>query len=211
LLKSLLFIILLVFLGTSCQKHKDINSIEKLVEKKLYDKAIEEAKKEKDDKLKFNYLGIIYNKKGDIKKSEEFYQKVLKIDSKNFKARYNLALLNLKINRFKKALDILDSLSKEKPKNTDVKIKVAYCHYALESKSNAIFILKKIVDENRNSLKAFQWNEIAYIYKGLNRFQASAEALEYYISTANKEKLKIDVKTINMKINSLRATNTQGL
>jgi len=211
-LSILSFILLLLVVSiSSCQKYEEVDKIKLLVKEKKYDEAIKQAKKSTNKEVKFNYLGIIYSKKRDFKKSEEYYNKVLEISPKNFKALYNLALLKARTKKFKESLLIFNNLSKDYPKNIDVKLKKAYVHYALESYSNAIEILRSLVETEKSNLTLSQWEELAITYEKLKRFNASAEAYEYYVSKAKRDKTKIDANSIKKKINLLRSKRNEEL
>jgi len=206
-----LLLLLLIVSIASCQKYKEVDKVKLLVNDKKYDEAIKEANKESNKEVKFNYLGIIYSRKGDLKKSEEYYNKVLKISPKNFKALYNLGLLKARTKKFKDSLTIFNNLGKEHPKNIDVKLKKAYVHYALESNSNSISILKNLVETEKKALTLSQWKEIGVTYEKLKRFNAAAEAYEYYISKAKKDNVKVDLNAIKKKINLLRSRRNEEL
>jgi len=206
-----LLLIVSIWGGYSCQKYEVENKVKIFIEQKKYDKAIEEAKKEKDEKKKFNYLGVIYSRKGDLKQAEEYYNKVLKLSSNNLKASYNLVLLKIRLKKFKDGLNIIDSLEKVYPKDIDIKLKKAYLFYLLSSNSNAISILKNLVKNKRESLTPLQWKELADIYVKLKRYQAAAEAYEYFLLKVKKDKIKIDLDKIKKKINFLRSKHSEEL
>jgi len=207
---KVLFIIFIAF-WASCSKFKEPDKVKGFIEQKKYDLAIKEAQKESDKAKKFNYLGIIYSKKGDFKKSEEYYNKAIKIDSKNFKALYNLAVLKTKMRKFTEALELLNELEKKYPKNTNIKIKKSWVNYYLLANSNAIAILKETVDENRKILTVYQWKEISKLYENLKRYEAAAEAYDYYISKSKLKNLKIDIKKAQRHLNMLRSERNEEL
>ncbi len=207
---KLSFIIFIAF-WASCQKYQQVDEVKTLIKQKKYDQALQEAQKESNLIKKFNYLGIIYSKKGNLKKAQEYYNKILKTDNKNFKALYNLGILKTKSKNFKEALNIFNKLNKLYPKNIDIKIKSAWVHYYLLSNSNAISILKKTVNKNRNSISLNQWKEISKLYENLKRYKASAEAYDYYLSKARLQNLKIDIKKAQKHLNMLKSQRNQEL
>jgi tetratricopeptide (TPR) repeat protein len=195
----------------SCDKYQEVDRVKILVEEKKYDEAFKEAKKEQNLIKKFNYLGIIYSKKGDLKNAEISYNEVLKKDAKNFKALYNLAILKTKTRSFKESLVILGDLEKLRPKDTNIKIKKAWNYYYLLANSNAIDILKNLVDNNRKNLEIYQWVEISDLYARLERYEAAAEAYDYYISKAKENKLKINFEDAKRHVDMLRSERNQKL
>ena len=207
---KLSFIIFIAF-WASCQKYQESDKVKTLIKQKKYDQALQEAQKESNLIKKLNYLGIIYSKKGNFKKSESCYNKVLEKDSKNFKALYNLGILKTKSRNFKEALNIFSKLENLYPEKTDIKIKKAWVHYYLLSNSNAIGILKKIVNKNRKTLTLNQWKEISKLYENLKRYRASAEAYDYYLSKVKQQNIKTDIKKAQIHLEKLKSQRNQEL
>lgn len=123
---------LILLLATSCsipeivvledpltaEQHNDLGFVYE--QKKLYDLAEKEylhaVKKREDWWIPYFNLGNLAFRRGDYKKSEDFFRKALRYDPMNTDAMNNLAYTLLMQNRLREARAIIEKAIQMKPK-----------------------------------------------------------------------------------------------
>jgi tetratricopeptide (TPR) repeat protein len=97
-----------------------------------------------NNKVILTRAGDAYRNMGDFENAEEFYTKALNIEFDAY-AILGLALINKQKGKFQEAIESLEGLLKNDPKNHRLYIEIADCYLSLDERNNAVEILERFL------------------------------------------------------------------
>ncbi len=139
------------------------------------------------------YQGLIYKKKGELRKSQEVLEKAIAIRDDFYQAKLELGIVNYELKHFDAARRILSDVIKKQPDNFD-----AHYYYALSLEETRMY--DRAIEEFGIASQAVNFRfqcyvHIANIYLSIGKREEAHQYFDRAIQTGRGEPLAIlDVK-----------------
>jgi len=114
--------------------------------------------KEPTNKVILTRAGDAYRNMGDLEHAEEYYKAALNIEFDTY-AILGLALISKQHGRYREAIQSLESLVQQDPKNHRLYMEIADCYLKLGDKSKALEVLGEVQKQGIRSRHVFEMAE----------------------------------------------------
>jgi tetratricopeptide (TPR) repeat protein len=135
-------------------------------------------------------VGNSFYSNGQYDSALIYYDRVLKIDSKNSSGLYNKGLVHYQKKEYQKSMDILRQCISLYPDNTDAMMVLGDNYYSQDQLIQAQDWYKKAYDKGART--AALSNVMAYIYDRQNQ---KSEAIRFYKEALQQDSSLVDVYT----------------